>query len=107
MLYFFAILNMTCSCCPQAVLLLLFDVSFRRDYPQFFDFTKHCFGSLNQIESKALADFEKALVFSPVAQVVAVSQDTPDFRACTYGVLKTLKNDIAIFRAISMPAKSG
>jgi len=98
---------MTCSCRPQAVLLLLFDVSFRRDYSQFFYFTKHSFGSMDQIKNKALADFEKALVFSPVAQVVAVGQDTPDFRAYTYRVLKTLKNDIAIFRTISMPAKGG
>jgi len=86
---------------------LLFEISFGNDFPEFFDFTKHRFGSLNQIKNKALVDFEKSLVFSPVAQVVAVGQNTPDFRTDAYCLLQTLKNDIAVSRAISMPAESG
>lgn len=86
---------------------MLFEVSFWSDFPQFFDFTRYRFGSLNQIKNKAFVDFEKPLVFSPVSQVVAVSQNTPDFRTDAYRLLQTLKNDIAVFRAISMPAKSG
>lgn len=86
---------------------MLFEVSFGSDFPQFFDFTKHRFGSLKQIKNKAFVDFEKTLVFCPITQVVAVSQDTPDFRTDTYRLLQTLKNNIAVFRAISMPAKSG
>jgi len=89
------------------MLLLLFEFILEREVSQFFDFSKHCFGCPDQIKNKAFIDFEKPLVFSPVTQVVAVSQNTPDFRANPYRVLQTLKNDIAVFRAISMPAKSG
>lgn len=40
-----------------------FEVSFGSDFSQSFDFSKHRFGSLDQIKNKALADFEKTFEF--------------------------------------------
>lgn len=61
----------------------------------------------NQVGDDTLIDLQVALVFTGIADFMALCEHTPDFRPEAEGMRQHLEDDVSVARPVAVPAQRG